>query len=77
MELYRCPNYYLNKLEPELNPWVNMILELYSWREKGCLEMACPNPSLKTIEAIDIVATEINRQQCEDIKEANEKMKKK
>lgn len=39
--------------------------------------MACPNPSLKTIEAIDIVATEINRQQCEDIKEANEKMKKK
>jgi len=73
MKLPRCPRFYLEKERPDLNPWVNEMLRIYSSIESGSLMAMCPSPSNKTIEAIDIIGQETARVRAEKVKEMQRK----
>lgn len=75
-KLKRCPRYYLEKEEPEAAAWVNEMLRLWSAYEKGNMSSFCFSPSLKTIEAVDIIDSEIQRINNAAIEEANKQAKK-
>lgn len=59
--LDRCPNYYITQVNPEDASWVDAIFSLRRFFVTGNLEQACPNPTLKTIQAIRIVDAEESR----------------
>lgn len=81
-KLTTCPR-RLMKLGGNDMPWVNYIIEMYDHSSKGNLnETTCPEPTLKTLLAIDYVNQEIhaakaNREQEEDRKAMIEKAKRK
>ncbi len=76
IELERCPNYYLQKVNPEDMEWVSRIIELYNWWKKGSLGQIKDELTLAEEMAINIVDQEIRRIEIEATKKAQREAEK-
>ena len=80
--LNTCPR-RLMKQGGDDTPWINYIIEMYDHSSKGNLnETTCPEPTLKTLMAVDYVNQEIHsakahREQEGDRKAMADKAKRK
>jgi len=62
MKLKRCPRFYIEKQHPEEQVWIEAMFILRRAFHKGNLSTYCPNPSYKTLQAINLLDQELEHQ---------------